>query len=514
MKLSRHGHAASKLDVASAAAALPALCAAIGHAKRQGCAAVRAKKRSSRRVRPDRDLRMSISMLHRRRLFQLMAGAAVAPGLGALAPSGQAQAIGRILAMSDLHSAYERTGQLLAALEAEIEGSDAPHLIAIDGDIFEHGNVVSVRSGGVIDWAFLGELPKLAPTVVNLGNHDNDLTPDLHEVVARMRSLGVLVVSNIIDARTGQPYAEAAVTVSLGQRSLRIVGAGTDSLNTYPKASRDWLSIPEPGAWAQANLASLLDDADLMLVMSHAGVAGDRDILPLLPDGALMIGGHNHLLFQHEQGRSAYAHTGSWSNAYTTATLYADGRITVGSTAVNLDAAPSPRIADLIAATLATTLTDEEKAVLGLSPRALTLGETGRAVAAAMARAAGAEAGFIGHTTLGTGLPAGPVTRYAFDAVVRFDGKLMVAEVSPERLASFMTRANQDRPMPLAERSGDFVYGAASDVAGKPTVRLVTTDWCAMNQAEYFGATDLVFTEVPDARVKAAAAAGLLGGAA
>ncbi len=443
-----------------------------------------------------------------------MAVAAVAPGLGALAPSTQARVLGRVLAMSDLHSAYERTGQLLAALETEIAGSDVPHLIAIDGDIFEHGNVVSVRSGGAIDWAFLGELPKLAPTVVNLGNHDNDLTPDLHEVVARMRSLGVLVVSNILDARTGLPYAEAAVTVPLGDRLLRIVGAGTNSLNTYPKASRDWLLIPEPGDWAKADLTRLLGGADLMLVMSHAGVAGDRQILPLLPDAALMIGGHNHLLFQHEQGRSAYAHTGSWSNAYTTATLFDDGRIEVISTAVDLTGAPSPRIADLIATTLATHLTAEEKAVLGVSPRALTLGETGRAVAAALAKAAGAAAGFIGHTTLGTGLPAGPVPRYAFDAVVRFDGKLMVAETTPERLAGFMARANQDRPMPLIERSGDFLYGSLGDVAGKATVRLVTTDWCAMNQAEYFGVTDLVFSEVPEVRVKATAAAGLLGGAA
>ncbi|MGH7025745.1 metallophosphoesterase [Brevundimonas sp.] len=453
---------------------------------------------------------MTITPLHRRRLFQLLAATAVAPGLGALAPLRQTRALGRVLAMSDLHSAYERTGQLLAALEAEIVGSDVPHLIAVDGDSFEHGNVVSVRSGGAIDWAFLGELPKLAPTVVNLGNHDNDLTPDLHEVVARMRGLGIGVVSNILDARTGQPYADAAVTVPLGERSLRVVGAGTDSLNTYPRASRDWLSIPAPGDWAKANLARLLDGADLMLVMSHAGVAGDRDILPLLPDGALMIGGHNHLLFQHEQGRSAYVHTGSWSNAYTTATFYEDGRITVGSTAVDLTAAPSPRIAALIATTLAAHLTDEEKAVLGVSPRALTLGETGRTVAVAMARAAGADAGFIGHTTLGTGLSAGPVTRYAFDAVVRFDGKLMVAEVTPERLAGFMSRADQDRPMPLAERSGDFLYGAAEGGAGEATVRLVTTDWCAMNQAEYFGTTDLVFTEVPQARVKAVAAEGLL----
>ncbi len=457
---------------------------------------------------------MPTSNLHRRGLFQLMAATAVAPGLGALAPFTEARPIGRILAMSDLHSAYERTGQLLAALEAEIAGSDISHLIAIDGDVFEHGNAVSVRSGGVIDWAFLGELPKLAPTVVNLGNHDNDLAPDLHEVAARMRALGIAVVSNIVDARTGRPYADDSVTVPLGQRALRIVGAGTNSLNTYPKASRDWLSIPEPGEWAQANLSRLLDGADLMLVMSHAGVAGDRDILPLLPDGALMIGGHNHLLFQHDQGRSAYAHTGSWSNAYTTATLFDDGRIMVGSTAVDLTAAPSPRIADLIATTLATHLTAEEKAVLGVSSRALTLGETGRAVAAAMARAAGAEAGFIGHTTLGTGLPAGPVTRYDFDAVVRFDGKLMMAETTPERLAGFMARANQDRPMLLAERSGDFLYGAAEGLDGKTTVRLVTTDWCALNQAEYFGVSDLVFSEAPEFRVKAVAAAGLLGGAA
>ena len=99
---------------------------------------------------------------------------------------------------------------------------------------------------------------------------------------------------------------------------------------------------------------------------------------------------------------------------------------------------------------------------------------------------------------------------YGMHAVVRFDGKLMVAEVLVARLADLMARANQDRPMPLAERSGDFVYGAAGDVAGRASVRLVTTDWCAMNQGEYFGVTDLVFSPVPDVGVKAAAVSGLL----
>lgn len=449
-----------------------------------------------------------------RRLFML--GATALPLLGAapaFADERPAAVIGRVLAMSDLHSAYERSAQLLAALRAEVRSRPVPHLIAIDGDIFEHGNAVSVRSEGAIDWAFLAALPAIAPTVVNLGNHDNDLTPDLHQVVARMRGLGITVISNIVDARTGQPYAPAATELAFGDRRLRIVGFGTNALNTYPKASRDWLSIPDPSEWANVQLPTLLDGADLTLVMSHAGVAGDRGMLSALPDGALMIGGHNHLLFQEKLGRGLYAHTGSWSNAYTAADYLSDGSVRAQSRTVALDGPADPALAALIRKTLDRHLTDQERAILGTSSTSLSLGDTGRAVAAAFARFAGAQAGFIGHTTLGTGLSAGPLSRYAFDAVVRFDGKLMAAEVPAARLAELTALANQDRVMPFARRTGDFIYGAVEGGEQRETVRIVTTDWCALNQHEYFGVTDLAFAEVPGPGVKAVAAQGLLSAA-
>ena len=441
---------------------------------------------------------------------RLLAGLAAAPLLSGLSPP--APIVGRVLAMCDLHSAYERTGQLLAALTAEIAAHKLPHVIAIDGDIFEHGNVAAVRSGGEIDWAFLAALPKLAPTVVNLGNHDNDITTDLAEVVARLRGLGVSVVSNIVDARTGAPYAPAQVDLPLGRRTLRVVGIATNSINTYPAVSRPTLQIPVPGDWTRAHLAAALAGADLAMVLSHAGVAADRELLPLLPDGALMIGGHNHLLFQHRQGGSLYVHTGSWSNAYTAVTLRAAGPGEAASVPVALDGPVAPQLAQLIPAVLAQTLTDDERAILGTSPAARSLGDTGRATAAAIARAAGADAGFIGHTTLGTGLPAGPVSRHAFDAVVRFEGKLMVAEVPRDRLAKFLARANQDRPMPLDQRNGDFLYGEQVAAPTGDVVRIATTDWNAMNQGEYFGAKDLAFREIEGLRLKAVAAKGLLGG--
>jgi len=455
---------------------------------------------------------MSFVTPSRRRLLQIAGASALAPGVSALRRHG---VVGRVLAVSDMHSAYERIGQLLAAFEGEVRSQAVPHVIAIDGDIFEHGDVVAVRSGGAIDWAFLAEAARLAPTVVNIGNHDNDLTPDLAEVVGRMRSIGVVVVSNIVDTRTQAGYVEPVANVAFGSRSLRVVGMATNALNTYPQASRAQLSIPDPAEWAGARLPGLLDGADLRLVLSHAGVAADKTILPLLPDGSLMIGGHNHLLFQHRQGRLAYAHTGSWTNAYTVAEYLEDGTVTVESRPVATDAAASPRLRNLIAETLAAHLTEEDRVVLGAGPRALSLGDTGRRVATSLADAAGADVGFIGHTTLGMGAPAGPISRYVFDSIVRFDGRLMVADAPRAQVERFMARANQDRPMPLEERSGDFLYGAAASAprtaaSGDDRVRIVTTDWCAANQGEYFGTTRLQFSEVAERKVKAVSIAALL----
>lgn len=458
---------------------------------------------------------MSQSFLSRRHLLQW---AACLPLAGAVAgcahsPVAQSGPKLRVLAISDLHSSYGRIAQLLAAFRAEVASSHAPHLIVVNGDSFEKGNVVSVRSEGAIDWAFMAELPKIAPTVFNLGNHDNDLVHDLHPVVARMRALGLTVVSNLIDKRTGQPYAPSTAQMVLGGQSLTIVGLGTPSLNSYPAESRDWLTIPDPVAWAGANFPSMLAGDGLKLVLSHVGVVDERQYLPLLPQGALMIGGHNHLLFTHQEGATGYVHCGRWGETYAVGEYGADGVVTTAIREVSGTAQGDPVMANLIAATLAAHLTPMERLVLGHNPKAQSLGETGRAVSAGFADAVDADWGFIGHTTLGTGLKGGAVDQFHFDEVVRFDGKLQVAEIEASRMTDILKVCNQDRPMPISEMTGDFVYAAerTGGVRAGSRLKLVTTDWCARNQSKYFGTTDLVFVDVPTDGVKAVARKALLG---
>ncbi|MGZ9721456.1 metallophosphoesterase [Rhizobium miluonense] len=443
------------------------------------------------------------SLLGRRQALKLLAGTAVLPALISAMPAQAAQKPLRVVILSDLHSAYERLGQLLAAIEKQVAANEGRHLVVLNGDLFESGNVVASRSGGEIDWAFLAALAKLAPTVVNIGNHEPDLDNDLANFVTRARALGVTVLSNIVDKRTGAPYTQASAHLTLDGQAVTIAGFATDAIKTYPKATREVLDIPQPVEWAKKNLPVILGSDSINIVLSHAGVVADRDILPILPDGTLIIGGHDHLNLTHEQGATRYVHTGSWSTAITVATIAAAGAA-AALQRVDIDAtgAASSALQDLIAAVFARHLKDEDRAIIGKADKTMTVDEVGRFVADVMAKKAKADVGFVGHTSFGAGLLQGEVSRYSFNSSVRFDGKLMRTEIDATVLAAILARCNQESEIPLATRTGDYLHAAPVNPSKKERYTLVCNDWSAINQKSYFGREDLVFTEVADMKLK------------
>ena len=447
-------------------------------------------------------------MLKRRAALALMCSTALLSLAGV--PARAADTGVDLIILSDLHSAYERMAELLQAVQARISAAKRPQVILFNGDLLESGNVVATRSAGEADWAFLGALAKLAPVVFNIGNHEPDLDNDLAHFVERARGLGVTVLTNIIDKRSGKPYAEAGTTLSTGSVTLTIAALGTNALGTYPKPTREMLDIPQPVEWARTNLPSMLKSDGINIVMSHAGVVPDRDILPMLPDGTLMIGGHDHLTLVHEQGKTRYVHTGSWASLFTVATIAGPGEAAkIEQIAVERDGSAAPHLKAVIAAVLAKHLTDEDNKVVAHTGKAQTLGETARFTASAIAAKVGADIGFIGHTSFGTGLPKGDVTRFDYNAAVRFEGKIMKAEVDAAMLAEILKRCNQDGNVPLAARTGDFLYAVPDKTGDKKTYVIACNDWSAINRKAYFGREDLAFTEVPELKLKALVAEAL-----
>lgn len=439
-----------------------------------------------------------------------MAGTAMLPLLLTATPVMAQDVALRAIIISDLHSAYERIGQLLAAIETRIATDRVPHIILLNGDLFEIGNAVAARSAGEIEWTFLTALARLAPTVINIGNHEPDIDNDLANFVTRAQALGITVLSNIIDKRSGKPYAPDRAEVKVGDRKVILAGLATNAINTYPKATREMLDIPQPVEWAKVNLPEIVKADAINIVLSHAGVVADRDILPLLPDGTLLVGGHDHLNFVHEQGATRYVHTGSWCTSMTVATIAGPGKAAaIETVTIDRDAPASPALKTLIEQTLEKHLTAEEREVVGKSVKAMTVDEAGRHVAQLIAAKTGADVGFVAHTSFGAGLPNGDIRRYDFNASLRFDGKLMVTEVDGEALAQILKRCNQDGDIPLTERTGDYLYAMPEKPEQKGRYKLVCNDWSATNQKSYFGRGDLTFTEVADVKLKQTVLGGL-----
>lgn len=416
-----------------------------------------------------------------------------------------------LVIVGDQHSAYDRLPQFVARIDAlQAENPGVPLAVLLNGDSLEYGNVVARRTGGAIDFAVFRALADRAPLVINLGNHEPEFF-DVAETVQRLAATGARVISgNLRDPATRRPYAPASTTLQLGAHALTIIGVTTDRLATYRVAIRPQLDLADPVGWARENFPAAIKPGARLVVLSHAGLRADRAMLPLVPDGTLFAGAHDHLQFVHRaSGGTVYFHSGSWLEVTSIARLRRDAagalRWEVEQPPLPAEAPADPAIAKRVRETLAQQLTPDETAIVGRLPRALTPGEAARFAVAAARGAARADVAVVGATTFGAGLPAGDVTRYAFDACVRFDGTLFVGEISGAELKKLLARANQGPDTPFEARAGENLIAVAPDAIDESRrYALVTSDWAAKNARQYFGENPPALAERPELKLKAA----------
>lgn len=396
-----------------------------------------------------------------------------------------------LVEMADVHSAYDRLPQLLAQVDAVFaEHPASSRAVLIDGDLFEGANVVGRRSEGGIELAFLRELVRRAPTFLNLGNHEPEFY-DMAETVRRIRATGAIVIgATIRDRVSGRLFAEASVRLKLGGRDAVIVGLATDRLTTFRDHVRASLQLDDPEGWARQNLRSVLLPAAVRIVLSHCGLVTDRRIFPQIPDGTLFVGAHDHLELIHSIDRTVYFHAGSWGSdlAVITASFTPEVEWHVELRPVSADGQADEPMAELVRSTLARYLTSEETTVIGDSPSSMSPAAAARFATESVRRATGADVAVIGGTTFGAGLPAGSVTRYAFDAWVRFDGPLFEGEIQGSRLRELAARSNQGPNTPFDLRAGEnLVMAGPESIDDTRVYRLVTTDWIAAKPAFFLG---------------------------
>ncbi len=410
---------------------------------------------------------------------------------------------------SDQHSAHARMAQFVALVDrVTAEHAGVPVAALINGDTFESGNSIARRSGGEFEYAFFRALAQRVPTVLNLGNHE----PDFHDVattVARAQACGVTVISNLVDRDSGKPFTSATTRLKLGQRELVIAGLTTDLLTTYRVAIRPTLDLANPAVWAEENFPTIFAAADLPIVMAHTGLKADREILQHTPRNALYVAGHDHARFLARPEGIAYAQSGAWGGFASIARLE-NGAWSIEQVALTDELPTNPELAAIAARVEEQHATAEDREVVGRSALALGPEEAARFAVEAVRAATGADAAVIGATTFGGGVSAGKVTRMEFDAWVRFEGQICVAEISGAELLTLASRANLGPDAPWEKRGGEnLVLVTPEQIDPTRMYRIATNDWAVKNTRRYFGENAPTFAEVPEMRLKSVVARAL-----
>jgi 5'-nucleotidase len=301
------------------------------------------------------------------------------------------------------------------------------------------------------------------------GNHEFDFGPAV--LIERMReSAFAWLATNVLDRDTGRPFGGAARWLRRELDGVRMGLVGLTTLDTavMSSAGPDVIFRP-PEREAEAAFAEM-GPVDLRVAVTHLELREDRALAARVPLDVI-LGGHDHEPLVEEEGPALILKAGA--DAVNVGQVIVQVGCGAGPIArrhallpVDERIAPAPEVA-AIAARYAAQADRELDVPLTRTPVALDGREgvvrarenpLGRFIAEAMRERLGADVGLLnGGAIRGNRLiPAGPLTRRDFRALLPFENTLVLLEVTGAALAQALERSVAALPRP----AGHFLHTA------------------------------------------------------
>ncbi len=181
-----------------------------------------------------------------------------------------------------------RRATLVKRLRANLEKKGTSVWLVDAGDFLD-GTPFSTEYRGEADIAAMNAA---GYTFGTLGNHELNISlANLKDLIGM--SQFPLICSNLTENITGQPLARISEIRNVGPVRVGIFGLLTREASRYP-AAKDNLTIADEIQTASRMAGALRRQADIVLLLSHAGEKMDEKIAAAVPDINLIIGGHSH----------------------------------------------------------------------------------------------------------------------------------------------------------------------------------------------------------------------------
>jgi 5'-nucleotidase/UDP-sugar diphosphatase len=184
--------------------------------------------------------------------------------------------------------------RLAAAVEkVRAEDPRRPVLLLFAGDLLQ-GTVTSSLFLGVPNVVLFG---KLGVDAAVMGNHELDYGQDAFRHLATLARFPFLS-ANVQALPEPLPVKPDLVISKPGGPKVAILGLTTSELTTttHPR-NVGGVRVEDPLVVARRFTPSLHEKGDMLIVLSHMGIADDRKLAREIPDIDLIVGGHNHNLY-------------------------------------------------------------------------------------------------------------------------------------------------------------------------------------------------------------------------
>jgi 5'-nucleotidase / UDP-sugar diphosphatase len=181
-----------------------------------------------------------------------------------------------------------RRATLVKNVRTEVESRGGSVWLVDAGD-FTEGTPFSTEYHGEAD---VEAMNATGYTFATIGNHE------LNNPLATLRKfLGLakfpLICSNLTDNATGKLLVQPSAVRQLGPLKIGVFAVTTASASGYP-APKEGLTIANEVETAKRMTAALRREADIIVMLSHAGEREDEDIARQVPGIDVIIGGHSH----------------------------------------------------------------------------------------------------------------------------------------------------------------------------------------------------------------------------
>ena len=181
---------------------------------------------------------------------------------------------------------------------AEAEGGLA--VVTFGGDMISPSVLSGIDKGAhMIDLA-----NAVGFDVAVLGNHEFDFGPDvLEERLAESET--VWLAGNVTIAGRGFPGTTATAVVERDGYRIGFLGLVTPETPVISSPGPDvaFAPVAEAGARLAENLRA--KGADIVIALTHQGLGADLELLRKVQGIDVVLGGHDHLLIAHHDGRHA-----------------------------------------------------------------------------------------------------------------------------------------------------------------------------------------------------------------